>query len=699
MRILSMTATFGKLDHKTLNLKPGLNVIEAPNEWGKSTWCAFLVAMLYGIDTSQRTSQAVLSDKEHYAPWSGQPMSGRLDILWNGKAITIERSSTKRVPLGEFRAYETQSGLPVPELTADRCGQVLLGVERSVFVRAGFIRQADMPVTQDEALRRRLNALVTTGDENQAADRLAEKLKELKNRCRHNKTGALPQAEARQAALKAALDRQVELTTLLTQATDRQVAIQQQLDALENHRQALVYERSKEGSYRLQLAKDAKLAAQQRLTRLEAQTAQLPDRITLTQKLAQLKQVKAELATLEARPIPQDTPYCHDIFGDLSPEQALEQARNHKAAWDQMKAPGTLLPLLAAVCIAAGIGLSFIWAFAWLPALAVALLLLGMHIHTCRKHARVRKLLSAAYGALPPELWISTAEAYMRQESAARAVHEDHWKRINLLRQLLQAHAGDLSPDDAAAQWHGWLDLYEELENARREMRQAALREADLAAAVISAQPPQQEDLLTLSEEETRQETEKLQLQLKQLQLQAGQYQGQLDSLGQEADLRRQLAATQQRIQKLTELYEATVLAQTYLEQATLQLQQRFAPQLTAKAKALFATLTDGRYDRLILDQQLQLQTGAEDEDGLRSARWRSDGTADQLYLALRLAVAQQLTPTAPLVLDDVLVRFDDTRHSAAMALLLQQVEEKQILLFTCQSREGAYTPESIIEI
>ena len=42
MKILSMTATFGKLERKTLQLHDGLNVRTAPNEWGKSTWCAFL---------------------------------------------------------------------------------------------------------------------------------------------------------------------------------------------------------------------------------------------------------------------------------------------------------------------------------------------------------------------------------------------------------------------------------------------------------------------------------------------------------------------------------------------------------------------------------------------------------------------------------------------------------------------------------
>lgn len=72
----------------------------------------------------------------------------------------------------------------------------------------------------------------------------------------------------------------------------------------------------------------------------------------------------------------------------------------------------------------------------------------------------------------------------------------------------------------------------------------------------------------------------------------------------------------------------------------------------------------------------------------LRSAMWRSEGTVDQLYLSLRLAVAKELTPDAPLVLDDALVRFDDVRHAAAMEVLRQEAENKQIILFTCQKRE-----------
>ena len=181
MKIISMTATFGKLDNETIHLQEGLNVLTAPNEWGKSTWCAFLTAMLYGIDTRERSRGENLAEKEKYLPWSGKPMEGTLRVLHQGRDITIQRSTKGRIPMGEFRAYETQSGMAVPELTAANCGQMLLGVERGVFLRAGYLRLNDLPVTEDEALRRRLNALVTTGDESGDAAMLEQKLNKLKN--------------------------------------------------------------------------------------------------------------------------------------------------------------------------------------------------------------------------------------------------------------------------------------------------------------------------------------------------------------------------------------------------------------------------------------------------------------------------------------------------------------------------------------
>ena len=132
-------------------------------------------------------------------------------------------------------------------------------------------------------------------------------------------------------------------------------------------------------------------------------------------------------------------------------------------------------------------------------------------------------------------------------------------------------------------------------------------------------------------------------------------------------------------------------MALEVLHQATSALQRRFAPRISKRAQELFSRLTGGRYQKLSLSDDLSLHTSAQNENTLRSAQWRSDGTADQLYLSLRLAVADEITPEAPLVLDDALIRFDDDRLQAAMDVLKEESENKQVILFSCQSREKNY--------
>lgn len=89
MKLLRLTATFGCLDHATLEFGPGLTLIEAPNGGGKSTWCAFLRTMLYGLDTRQRDKKGAPADKNRYRPWNGAPMEGLLVCEHEGKRLEL----------------------------------------------------------------------------------------------------------------------------------------------------------------------------------------------------------------------------------------------------------------------------------------------------------------------------------------------------------------------------------------------------------------------------------------------------------------------------------------------------------------------------------------------------------------------------------------------------------------------------------
>ena len=213
-----MTATFGKLQSRTLELKDGLNIIEAPNETGKSTWCAFLLAMLYGINSRERDKAGFIADKNRYAPWSGAAMSGRLDCRAGADELSLTRTTRRQTaPMGDFQALYAGTGDSSPGLTSQNCGETLLGVSREVYERSAFIRQSGMTITQDAGLERRIAALITSGEEDTSYTEAADALKKQLNRRRHNKTGQIPVLEA-------------ELQDIRRQLTE--------LDSLEVHLQA-----------------------------------------------------------------------------------------------------------------------------------------------------------------------------------------------------------------------------------------------------------------------------------------------------------------------------------------------------------------------------------------------------------------------------------------------------------------------------
>ena len=166
MKINKLTASFGKLENETLSLHDGLNVIYAPNESGKSTWCAFIMAMLYGVDSSERARAGYLPDKLRYAPWSGAPMEGSMELTADRRDITItRRTRTKSAPMRDFTAVYTGSSVPVKELNGSNAGEMLTGVSKDVFRRSAFIAQGTVAVSGSPELEKRINAIVSTGEE------------------------------------------------------------------------------------------------------------------------------------------------------------------------------------------------------------------------------------------------------------------------------------------------------------------------------------------------------------------------------------------------------------------------------------------------------------------------------------------------------------------------------------------------------
>ena len=604
MKLRKLTATFGCLDHATLEFSDGMTLIGAPNGSGKSTWCAFLRTMLYGMDTRQRDRKGIPADKNRYRPWSGAPMEGLLVCEHEGRVVELRRPSQSGVPMGDFSAVDAATGLPLPELSADTVGEILTGVSREVFDRSVFLRQTGLAVSPSQELERRITALVSSGDEDVSWTDADSQLKAWQRRRRYHRSGLLPQLEEEERQL---LDSQSETGALreaLSEVQGRASSLRRQLDQWEGGREPV----SREALQRRYEEAQADLeAAEERVRRLQSE-ADHPD-YEEPEELSQEVQ---------------------EIQDDL-------RSRRHMMA-------GFILVVLLLTLAIVGVYVLPRYDIPYVPV-------------EWKEIPEFPLIFSAALVAV---LWLlvlifSTLKSIsdyrdQKELSKVRALREE-----GTLRDAHQSH-----------------------------VLEAALIQRDQARTYFEAIREQGGPYLPPEAEACRSSLHKAEEELARLR-------GQLQAIGDPVLIDARLDEIREQSERLETDYVALDIAMDALRQADAQLQARFSPHLSKRAGDYFLQLTGGQYDQVSLTRSLEVtvrETGGLADLPLSML---SQGTVDQLYLALRLAVADLLLPrpdTAPLVLDDALMTFDDSRLELALDCLAGLARNRQVILFTCQHRE-----------
>ena len=728
-----MTATFGKLREQTLELGEGLNILQAPNETGKSTWCAFLLSMLYGVNSRERERAGFIPDKTRYAPWSGASMSGRMDCLSNGQALTLTRTTRRQTaPMGEFQAVYTGTGDQVLELTGQTCGETLLGVSREVFERSAFIRQAGLPISQDAGLERRIASLITSGEEDTSYSEAADALKKQANRRRHNKTGQLPALETElqetQRQLEEARDLAQRLSLAQAQAetqAGKSHALAQELADLDRWEAARQHQalakaqadaeqtEAKAAALRRRLAED-RIPENDAIARLRGAIVNLESTRKAVEK-ARAERDDGLKSLLRAEAAVNESP-----FAGQTPEQARREAAEPPppAHWNRTPAILTVIAGTIAAFILFYIVAKALNGSPWQKPASLAVLLAGVGTaYFCARHLRRRAIqaaqaaaLTKRFGTADPTAITALAETYARLCQArddAQAEADRRSAAADTLYNTLTANeqglllevrrfapsAFDLSAADQLLR--ECAVRRKEAQAAETAAAQARMR-ADLLAQQAPAAPGQSENILPPARprETVEAELAQAQAELAAARSAADQLAGQCLAAGDPAVLASAAALTRRQIQTLEAEYAALQLARETLDQANTTLQNRFSPALGKRAAEIFRQLTADRYQGVVLDRSLHLSAEPAGTGLYRDAALLSAGTADQLYLAARLAICDLVLPpesAAPIILDDALSNFDDDRCAAALNWLRQEAAHRQILLFTCHSREADF--------
>jgi len=153
------------------------------------------------------------------------------------------------------------------------------------------------------------------------------------------------------------------------------------------------------------------------------------------------------------------------------------------------------------------------------------------------------------------------------------------------------------------------------------------------------------------------------------------------------ARLRLQETGIIERVTESVERYAEAMVAARLLEQSLEYYEAEKQPQVIQRSQEIFSALTGGRYTRVatplgVFDPVVGSRGGAGKKPGDLSR-----ATAEQLFLALRLSYIENLAdahPALPVLMDDVLVNFDDERRAATAAVIADFATRRQVVFFTC---------------
>ncbi len=152
------------------------------------------------------------------------------------------------------------------------------------------------------------------------------------------------------------------------------------------------------------------------------------------------------------------------------------------------------------------------------------------------------------------------------------------------------------------------------------------------------------------------------------------------------SDAEEELRTAEDELAKIRRMDDALEATHAFLTQARDRIHRDIAPFLAEAIARWLPDLTQGRYVGARVDSET-LQVEVCDQSGkYREASRLSHGTAEQIYLLLRLAMAEYLTkPTevCPLILDDVTGQSDTRRKERMLATLKAVSESRQVILFT----------------
>ena len=673
---------YGNIENKDINLEEGINIIHGANESGKSTLLNYIISIFYGI--SKNKDGKALSDYEKYKPWNSNEFSGRISYkLENGEEYEIFRDFNKKNPkIYNDKLEDISDRFETDKKDGSKFFIEQMGIDKQMYLSTVVSTQEEVRLDEknQNMLIQKIANLAGTGEDNVSYKKALIKLQEkIRDEIGTNKTSQKP--------INIIEKEIVEINNKIVE-TEKYRNRKYEIDAEKEQILSELKELEQQKQI-LQELQNSMKSEEETKNRLEIREKNRKDNIAKINELTNQKNtINAESERVQsAKNHLQDIIKGHkENIEKLNSE--IEKIANEKEETQEKEKPSiSFIVITVVLAIALICSIILIKNYIVSGILGVALIA-NIVFYVINKNkqkvnkAKLREKINQEKQYKREKLENQRQQIIANVNTTEKELEkqEEEEKQVNSELSMLKGQIILLQKNNEK--------ITEEIEQDNKAIKEESNKNKQ--QIIEKYKDKNINDLLYINDyqnyiskiEETINNNR---IRIKGLEIEYNTIVPQLDEM---VVLEEKREADKEKLAELREKESIINIAIENLMDAYEEMKTTITPKFTKNLSESIQKISSNKYNKVTINDENGMIIENNRGEYVEAVKL-STGTIDQLYLALRLSMIDELSKeNLPIILDESFAYSDNNRLKNMLQYLTSDLNNHQTIIFTCTDRE-----------
>lgn len=673
---------YGNIENKVINLEEGINIIHGANESGKSTLLNYIISIFYGI--SRNKDGKALSDYEKYKPWNSNEFSGRISYkLENGEKYEIFRDFNKKNPkIYNDKLEDISDRFETDKKDGSKFFIEQMGIDKQMYLSTVVSTQEEVRLDEknQNMLIQKIANLAGTGEDNVSYKKALIKLQEkIRDEIGTNKTSQKP--------INIIEKEIVEINNKIVE-TEKYRNRKYEIDA---EKEQILFELKELEQQKqiLQELQNSMKSEEETKNRLEIREKNRKDNIAKINELTNQKNtINAESERVQsAKNHLQDIIKGHkENIEKLNSE--IEKIANEKEETQEKEKPSILfivITVVLAIALICSIILIKNYIVSGILGVAIIANIVFYVINNNKQKvnkAKLREKINQEKQYKREKLENQKQQIIANVNTTEKELEkqEEEEKQVNSELSMLKGQIILLEKNNEK--------ITEEIEQDNKAIKEESNKNKQ--QIIEKYKDKNINDLLYINDyqnyiskiEETINNNR---IRIKGLEIEYNTIVPQLDEM---VVLEEKREADKEKLAELREKESIINIAIENLMDAYEEMKTTITPKFTKNLSESIQKISSNKYNKVTINDENGMIIENNRGEYVEAIKL-STGTIDQLYLALRLSMIDELSKeNLPIILDESFAYSDNNRLKNMLQYLTSDLNNHQTIIFTCTDRE-----------